>query len=115
MENNQQLELERIIELFRDSGKYGMNWCLNENRPRDPNSIGECDNCGGVVRLKTLAEAILFAGYVKLEDVELDEEKIKEIVWEQISNGKDENTLMDDCSNIAHVIAQAKPIKVKEE
>ncbi len=52
------------------------------------------------------AKAILDAGYVKLSDVELDEEKILDIIVH--------NEHLSFRQDIAHAIAQARPIKVKE-
>ncbi len=58
-----------------------------------------------------LASAILSAGYVRLSDVELDEEKITTIIREFIQNTKANDHY---ASNFAHAIAQAKIVKVKE-
>ena len=54
-----EVDVGRILDFYKSSeSPYGINWCNKENRPRDPNSIGCCDYCGGEVRLKTLAQAI---------------------------------------------------------
>ena len=59
--------IEEIIKEFEKESLYGRNYCKQEQKSRDPNSIGCCDYCGGEITLQTLAEAILKA-------VELNEE-----------------------------------------
>ena len=67
-----------------------------------------------------LASAILSAGYVKLSDVELDEEKLLVLMLNKIPseyyNNPDKIRKFGDIfGEIAHAIAQAKGIiKVKE-
>ena len=70
--------------------------------------------------LTQLAEDIIDAGYVKLSDVGLDEEKIIEILRSKGSRyvGMPEETVTyfwDEIRELAHAIAQAKRIvRVKE-
>ncbi len=70
---------------------------------------------------QTILHAILSAGYVKLSDVELDEEKIKAIVIdiakkEYIQDKKTIHLIFDSrmTKDLAHTIATAKIVKEKE-
>ena len=51
--------INEIIRQYEGEGKYGMSFCETCNQKRSPNSIGHCDYCGGEVRLRTLAHAIV--------------------------------------------------------
>ncbi len=92
---NKNQELERIIKVNLPIGKE---WSNN------------------------VAQAILDAGFIRLSDVELDEEKISKIIF----GNKDDNEFIKDkgllkllksnANKLAYAIAQAKGIvKVKEE
>jgi hypothetical protein len=53
-------EIEKIVDYFKDNKcPYGINWCENEQMPREPNSIGTCDYCGKPICLKTLDEVLV--------------------------------------------------------
>ena len=73
----------------------------------------EGESCGLCINvIKDIVQVILSTGYVKLSEVELDKSKIREII-ENTSDG----IIVDDQSydELTEAIAQARPIKVKEE
>mgnify|MGYP001604334102 CR=1 FL=1 len=91
--NKSQEELERTCEIT--FAKYGLRWTSDNKEMR------------GVSLSSQLAQSILSAGYVKLSDIELDEKKIENKIESAICK-------FETIKQVAHAIAQAKPIRVKE-
>ena len=93
--NKNQEELERIIIDLHIS-------CVNCN----------CFLTG--IQTEKIAQVILSAGFVKLDSVELDEEKIEEILRGHQGGLELHIATHQGFNKLAHAIAQTQPIKVKE-
>ena len=101
MENNQQLELERII---RD--------CLKDDYSKF------CEIPSIKEMFSKIISAILSAGYVKLEDVESEENEIRQAIASAYCTNKNSYKILDLdlIESIVNAIMQAKGImKVKGE
>ena len=133
--NKNQEELERIIQKIckKINPNFTDNIFIQDDFNTPPNNWT-------VVLIKTIASAIISAGYIKLSDVELDEEKEVEIY---VVNGVEGKSIIINGYRVAgskpwgggtiihkwtatmkdileaipelKAIAQAKPIKEKED
>ena len=100
-QEDRQLELERLI------GEV-----LNQNLYEVDGETLKVNVLPTEEIVKQQASAILSAGYVRLSDVELDEEKIFKVLWDTTT---DKLIPGEEWHRIAHTIAQASKeiIKVK--
>ena len=77
----------------------------------------EGESCGLCINvIKDIVQVILSTGYVKLSDVELDEEKIEEILRCHQGGLELHIATHQGFNKLAHAITQAKDIiKIKED
>lgn len=76
------------------------------------------ETCVQTTAKEKLAQSILAKlpelGFVRLENVEIDEGKIKSIIFDYVYKNPNPTTYWLNESDLAKAIASAKPIRVKE-